>query len=248
MNALDFFFEGLGHSKTKEILEQENVPFSFLARKIGREHVVSFLDDHNNVQHQILPVRRDSSLFRHQPQLQHQGPLGVFNFLRSISTDWLYPVVKTNEMRIQIQNDASESWISDICRICGCVNPTKNHADSHRIVFCQPCNKVVPKGAKGNHKCQSPSPFQCPSCPHTAPNQQHLSRHIEARHNSEKKPFNCDSLNCGMSFITKKRMLDHKGKVHSLGFSCEECGKSFRSKTSRNRHVSVVHQQHLWCL
>ena len=56
MNALDFFFEGLGHSKTKEILEQENVPFSFLARKIGREHVVSFLDDHNNVQHQILPV------------------------------------------------------------------------------------------------------------------------------------------------------------------------------------------------
>ena len=36
MNGLDFFLEGLGHSKTKEILQQENVPFSFLARKIGR--------------------------------------------------------------------------------------------------------------------------------------------------------------------------------------------------------------------
>ena len=48
-----------------------------------------------------------------------------------------------------------------------------------------------------------------------------------------------------MSFITKKRLLDHKGTVHGMGFSCEECGKSFRSRTSRNRHVSVVHQQQL---
>ena len=242
MNNHDFFFEGLGPSKTKEILLQENVPFSFLVRKIGREHVVSFLDDHFNVKHQILPVRHDSSLFRHHPQLQHQGPLEVFNFLRNISTDWLHPVLKTDEMRNQI-NDSSESWIADICRICGCVNPTKNHADSHRVVFCQPCNRIVPKGAKGNHKCQSQPAFQCPSCPHTSSTQQHLSKHIEARHNSDKKPFKCDSLNCEMSFITKKRMLDHKGKVHGLGFTCEECGKRFLSRSSRNRHVSVVHHQ-----
>ena len=58
MNALDFFFEGLGPLQTKEILQQEDVPFSFLVRIIGREHVVSFLDDHNNVQHQILTVRK----------------------------------------------------------------------------------------------------------------------------------------------------------------------------------------------
>lgn len=156
MNSLDFFFEGLSPSKTKEILELEDVPFSFLVRKIGKENVVSFLDVKSNVQHQILPVRHDSSLFRHHPHLQHQGPLGVFNFLRSISTDWLHPVIMTDEMRNQI-NDSSESWISDICRICGCVNPSKNHSDSHRIVFCQPCNKVVPKNVKGNHKCLSHS-------------------------------------------------------------------------------------------
>ena len=105
MNNHDFFFEGLSPSKTKEILLQENVPFSFLVRKIGREHVVSFLDDHFNVKHQILPKRHDSSLFRHHPQLQNQGPLGVFNFLRNISTDWLHPVLKTDETRIKIKLD-----------------------------------------------------------------------------------------------------------------------------------------------
>ena len=242
MNSLDFFFEGLGPSKTKEILELEDVPFSFLVRKIGKENVVSFLDVKSNVQHQILPVRHDSSLFRHHPHLQHQGPLGVFNFLRSISTDWLHPVIMTDEMRNQI-NDSSESWISDICRICGCVNPSKNHSDSHRIVFCQPCNKVVPKNVKGNHKCLSQPTFQCPSCPHTSSTKQNLLRHIESRHNSDKKPFKCDSSNCEMSFITKKRLSDHQGKVHGLDFTCEECGQHFLSRSSHNRHVSLVHHQ-----
>ena len=217
------------------------MPFSFLVRKIGREHVVSFLDDHSNVQHQILPVRHDSSLFRHHPQLQHQGPLGVFNFLRNISTYWLHPVIKTDEMKIRI-NDSSESLIANICRICGCVNPAKNHADRHRVVFCQPCNRMVPKSAKSNHKCPSNN-FQCPSCPYTSSTQQHLTKHIEARHNSVKKPFKCDSSNCERIFISKKRLLDHKGKVHGLGFTCEECGKLFLSRSSRNRHVYVVHHQ-----
>ena len=249
MNALDFFFEGLGPLQTKEILQQEDVPFSFLVRIIGREHVVSFLDDHTNIQHQILPVRQDSSLFRHHPQLQHQGPVGVFNLLRNISTNWRHPVVKTNEMKIQM-NDSGESLTADvdICWICGCMNPAKNHADSHRVIFCRPCNRMVPKSSKGNHKCQSPSIFQCPSCAFTSSTQQSLSRHVESRHDSDKKPFKCDSLNCEERFITKKRLLDHKGKAHGLGYSCEECGRSFRSKTSRNRHVSVAHQQHLWCL
>ena len=54
MNNHDFFFEGLGPSKTKEILLQENVPFSFIVRKIGREHVVSFLDAYRG---RIQPTR-----------------------------------------------------------------------------------------------------------------------------------------------------------------------------------------------
>ena len=143
MESLDFFYGDIGPAKTKEIFQLEAVPYSFLVRRVKKETVISYLDAESSIQHQILPVRRDSSLFRHQPTLR--GPLEVFNFLRSISSDWLHPIMKTDQIRNQI-NDSSESWISDMCQICGLVNPPKNHADSHRIVFCQPCNRIVAKG------------------------------------------------------------------------------------------------------
>ncbi len=70
----------IGPAITKEIFQLEAVPYSFLVRKIRKETVISYLDAESSVQHQILPVRRDSSLFKYQPQLR--GPLEVFNFLR----------------------------------------------------------------------------------------------------------------------------------------------------------------------
>ena len=237
MNNLPCFYDDLSPAKTKEILLLEAVPFSFLIRRVGRENVVSFLDARSSVQHQILPVRHDSSLFRHQPQLQHQGPLEVFNFLRSISTEWLHPVTMTDDMRNHIDDS---SWISDICRICGVVNPTKNHADSHSIVYCHLCNGIVAKNSRGIHKCHPTSTFHCPSCTYSASTKHKLSKHIDARHSSKK--FKCDATNCHMSFMTQKRLCEHKGNVHGMGFSCEECGKNFKSKSSRNRHVSVLHR------
>ena len=182
METLDYFYEDLGPAKTKEIFQLEAVPFSFIIRRVGKENVVSYLDATASIQHQILPVRHDSSLFKFQRQLQHQGPLEVFNFLRSVSKDWLHPITLTDDMRNQI-SVTSESWISDSCRICGLVNPSKNHVNSHRIAFCQPCNRIVVKGSKTSHKCPT-STLQCPSCSYSTSTKQNLSKHIEARHNS----------------------------------------------------------------
>ena len=158
MENLDFFFPDLNATSTREILLFDATPFSFLLRKVKKHYVVSFLDEKLQVHHQLIPQRQDSTIHQLYPNL---SPREVFEFIRSKSIKWLYPVTqRPNILNAEIRN-------SQDCDICDCLNVgnKKAHKETHQIIFCQNCEGIIPKPSYGQHRFNCNSVMhQCNQC------------------------------------------------------------------------------------
>ena len=154
---------------------------------------------------------------------------------------WLHPV-----SRGDIGNGDTNVSISseNCCEICGMTNPKKSHADHHRLYFCVRCDQVIPKVTRTNHKCTGEKIFKCDICDHSSASKTLLADHVRAVHHNT---FRCDNVTsgvkCTLSFSTKKKLWDHQGKKHDLGYICPECGKIFSSSGGRNNHILLKHKK-----
>ncbi|XP_073966712.1 uncharacterized protein, partial [Choristoneura fumiferana] len=60
---------------------------------------------------------------------------------------------------------------------------------------------------------------------------------------SEVMPFKCDE--CGKTFLTKTSLICHIDRMHSTEkkFACSDCGQKFTSRTRRNYHARTAHKR-----
>ncbi|MPD02251.1 Zinc finger protein ZFAT [Portunus trituberculatus] len=77
--------------------------------------------------------------------------------------------------------------------------------------------------------------FQCSLCPYRTNRKNNMSKHIITMHTKMTREIRC----CGSIFHSKWQVKHHNITVHSDGYHCSLCGRTFQRKDLRERHFSV---------
>ena len=81
---------------------------------------------------------------------------------------------------------------------------------------------------------------QCATCTYQSASKNTLKRHevkCAAKLPRNNGPTNCDFAGCGKPFATKKKMMEHKRKVHNdVKLECEDCQFTTNRRDTMKRH------------
>ena len=86
--------------------------------------------------------------------------------------------------------------------------------------------------------------FTCDTCGFTAGTRKLFERHVLRKHFQGMQPYPCDQ--CTESFDRSDRLLWHRRQKHAKEplFTCDKCGRSYRTKLVYERHLRLQHSGH----
>lgn len=86
--------------------------------------------------------------------------------------------------------------------------------------------------------------FTCETCGFTAGSRKLFERHVLRKHFQGMQPYPCDQ--CNESFDRSDRLLWHRRQKHAKDplFTCDKCGRSYRTKLVYERHQRLQHSGH----
>lgn len=173
-----------------------------------------------------------------------------------------HSVIKCEECNLQMDDDRNK-YIQHLavvhgknaatqlfyCSGCNRAFLRKENLDKHiegghhdkKVFPCDKCGKNCNSMAalKYHLKKHENSTFRCPHCPKVLTSQQGLSNHVNM-HNGMAEHL-CNE--CGMSFVTRQRLVDHTRWKHTFErpYVCDECGASFVRSYKLVVHKRRVH-------
>ena len=173
-----------------------------------------------------------------------------------------HSVIKCEECNMQMDDDRNK-YIEHLAVVHGKNSATqlfycsgcsraflhKENLDKHiegghhdkKVFPCDKCGKNCNSMAalKYHLKKHENSTFRCPHCPKVLTSQQGLSNHVNM-HNGMAEHL-CNE--CGMSFVTRQRLVDHTRWKHTFErpYVCDLCGASFVRSYKLVVHKRRVH-------
>ena len=80
----------------------------------------------------------------------------------------------------------------------------------------------------------------CDLCGKTLKSSNHLKRHIKRVHNENSEKFTCEI--CYQNFPNSHGYRRHMTSVHDIQPKCKQCNKTFKTFSSMDIHVKVIHE------
>ena len=231
-------------------LELEYQVGSFLVRKVGSFHILSFVGKFQHkvcIKHLKVPTTRHHTLLKENPGLKTEYE--VIKFILGMDCKYfLHPVDRPKNIQptdLKSIKIAKEDTIEPFkCILCENIAKSRNdaiyHDSTHKLSFCERCKGFVLFTNQMHHKricdpnfilkCEICSEYEtkCPSS---------MKAHKKACHSIPN--FKCPS--CDKSFRKERKLRIHEIEVHKKRVPCDLCGMTFANTKGMPMHKKMVH-------